>query len=128
MDLLGGYGWIWMKPPNTRMDMDRWSSILFGYGWIWICLLYGLDWMDIRTYIRKHACFSVYSCKAKDTEDAFKAQCLLLDRNLFPPLGNLTPQDTESELTLQLSPVPLPTAWARMQGRRMRGWGGGQEW
>ena len=50
--LTRGYGWIWMKPPNTRMDMDGWSSSRFGYGWIWICLplWIGLDWMDIPTF------------------------------------------------------------------------------
>ena len=107
--LTRGYGWIWMKPPNIRMDMDGWSSSRFGYGWIWICLplWIGLDWMDIPIFD------SVYNYKAKGIEDAFKFQCLPANRNLFPPLGNLTPQEAESELKLQLSRVRLPSAWTR---------------
>ena len=45
-----------MKSPNTRMDMDGWSSSRFGYGWIWICLplWIGLDWMDIPIFEYVH--------------------------------------------------------------------------
>ena len=70
-----------------------------------------MDWIgiDISTfeYIRA---FSVFNYKANGTEDAFKFHCLPVNRNIFPPLGNLTPQDAEPELILQLSRVPLPTA------------------
>ena len=68
-----------------------------------------MDWigLDGYTYIRIHTCFSVYNYKAKGTEDAFKFQCLPVNRNLFPPLGNLTPGDAESELKPQLSRVPF---------------------
>ena len=85
--------------------------------WIWMDMDMSsfMDWigLDGYTYIRMHTCFSVYNYKAKGTKDAFKFQCLPLNRNLFPPLGNLTPQDAESELKLQLYRVPLPTAWVR---------------
>ena len=68
-----------MDGPQVDLDMD-------GYGCfpLWIGL-------DGYTYIRIHTCFSVYNYKAKGTEDAFKFQCLPVNRNLSPPLGNLTP-------------------------------------
>ena len=72
---------------GTQVDLD-----MDGYGYVF---LYGLDWIDGYTYIRIHTRFSVYNYKAKDTEDAFKFQCLSVNRNLLPPLGNLTPQDAE---------------------------------
>ena len=90
-----------MDGPQVDLDMD-------GYGYVF---LYGLDWIG-WIYIRIHTCFTIYNYKAKGTEDAFNFLCLPLNRSLFPPLGNLTPQDAVSELKLQLSRVPLPIAWA----------------
>ena len=74
------------------MDMDM-SSFMDWIGWIYL---------HSNTYV-----FSVYNYKAKGTEDAFEFQCLPVNRNLFPPLGNLTPQDAESELKLSMGPYVL---------------------
>ena len=65
-----------------------------------------MDWMDIPIF-EYIGVFSVYNYKVKGTDDAFKFQCLPANRSLFPPLGNLTPQDAESELKLPAVACPL---------------------
>ena len=59
-----------MDGPQVDLDMD-------GYGYVF---LYGLDWIG---WIYLHSNTNVFYYKAKVTEDAFKFQCLPVNRNFF---------------------------------------------
>ena len=96
------HGWIRMDGHQVDLDMN-------GYGWIG--LLYGLDWI---WWIYLHSnTYGFFSLQLQIEMHWRRFQVSMVNRNSFPPLGNLTPQDAESELKLELSRVPLPTAWAR---------------